>query len=521
MNGILALIMLGAVAVVPAEPTLDSIEPDVLALGGTVQVMGTNFIVDQTTVSVGGQAQNVVFVEESKAVFVVSQATELGMQTLVLTTPYGQAQMDVEVVPSPPQLGQITPDPIVLGKLVNVQGSDLSTVAEVTMGGLPCEITALTDNVLVFIAPLDGSLIGNSLLKISGEAGYDVQEVMGEAPTPIIDQMAPNPIRAGDLLTITGAILDWNTSAEVAGLEAPVVHVSPGKLIVQVPPGAPVGPKNVKVLVGATPSEPTGPLHITAADPERPRVTAVYPSSVSRGGRFWITGEYLDAIDDVAHGLQIESCDKRQCALSSEGLEVGSITLSVSSPAGTAVFGLNVEEEGAVEPSLLEAAPWPAFRGEELTITGTDLFEVSAVVISGQAQAIDFVDSTQVRVTVHEETPLGGETLFVAGSSGSNALSVIILESFDPPEPDAGTVEGGGDASSGGDAGPTADGGTAGPPSGGCQSIEDRGAPWPMAFFFLVLYAFFRTSRNSRFPLGPAMGDSTAPTSEKPRARAS
>ena len=446
MNSLLAITMLGLVGVVPNAPTIDSLEPEQLALGSTIQVAGTGFVVGQTTVTVGGKNQNVAFVEESKVVFVVSIATELGTQELVITTPHGQTELDVDVVPAPPKLGQITPDPIVLGGLVNVQGSDLLSVTEVTMNDVVCELTAQTDQVIVFIAPLDSALIGTSTLKIQGEFGYDIEEVMAQAPTPQIDQLAPNPIRAGDLLTINGTILNWNVSAEVAGLQAPVVEVSEGQVIVQVPPQAQVGPRMVKVSVGATPSEPAGPVHINAPDSGRPSVTTVYPATVHPGGRVWITGENLDEVNTIAHNLTLEGCEKRQCSIDTTGLPLGTSVISISSDAGTDIFSLTVEEpETVTSPSIESVSPNPAFRGEELTITGSELFEVNAVIISGQPQSIQFVDAEEIRILVHEETPMGGETLFVAGGSGSNALPVVVLAPFASPDIGSGAEEGDGD----------------------------------------------------------------------------
>jgi hypothetical protein len=467
-------------------------------------------------VLVGGVNQKVAFVSEGTLVFVVSIATELGLQPMVITTPVGQFEMEVEVVPPPPKLGQITPSPIVLGGLVNIQGSHLEAVTEVTMGGLPCEVTAQTDAIIVFIAPLSHELIGTSQLMIASENGFDVDDVMAQAAPPVIDSMTPNPVRAGDLLTIHGAILNWNLSAEVAGLEAVVMEVEDGRMVVQVPANALVGPREVKVFVGATASDPAGPLHITAAEFERPNVISVIPSTVTEGGVFWLVGDALGDVDAVSQGLEILSCAQRQCAISSQGLPPGSANLSVSSPDGTDVFSLTVEADDApVLPLITEVTPIPAFRGETITIRGSDLFEVNAVVISGQSHVIDYVSAEEVIVTVHPETAMGGESLFVAGHAGSTAYPVGILEHF-------GTGDEGDDA--GGDAPsselsgpdvPTVTGGT----TGGCTAASPTTPlPWALTLMFLTLYGLFRTKRNSRFPLGPARAESTAPTSVNPEA---
>jgi hypothetical protein len=107
-------------------------------------------------------------------------------------------------------------------------------------------------------------------------------------------------------------------------------------------------------------------------------------------------------------------------------------------PDGTAVVSVQrLEDTGQARPTLTSADPNPAFVGETLTLYGEDLFEVSHVVIGGVVQPIDYLGSDELRVTVSDLTPRGGERAFVAGASASEALTLTVLDPFPTPdEPD-------------------------------------------------------------------------------------
>ena len=61
-----------------APPSIEAISPDPLPLGMTAEVSGAGFVDGQTTISIDGVPQSVIFVEASKTIFVVSLVTALG-----------------------------------------------------------------------------------------------------------------------------------------------------------------------------------------------------------------------------------------------------------------------------------------------------------------------------------------------------------------------------------------------------------------------------------------------------------
>src|SRR5690606_1654377 len=127
----------------------------------------------------------------------------------------------------------------------------------------------------------------------------------------------------------------------------------------------------------------------------------------------------------------------------------------IEGPDGAASFTMSVVDEAPVAPVITSVEPQPAFRGQPLTIRGSGMAQTRGVVIGGKAQSITFFDDDEVVVTVHSETPLGAERLFLAASAGSDPVVVNVLAPF----PDGDTSDGdtgddaGGDDVIGGDAG--------------------------------------------------------------------
>ena len=433
-------------------PEITELYPTPLALGSTVDITGANFEPGGTTVAIISeldplqtpQTQELVYVLEQNVRFNVSPTLPVGEATLRVTTSEGQAEVAVEVVPEPPVLASVSPDPIVLGELATLNGSALDSVESVTLGGLECPVSAQNVSLIVCETPGSAELIGQDVpMVVSGPFGEDTLSVSAVAPKPTIESLAPNPVRQGDLLTIKGQILPHLLSVHIANQEALIVEATEGQITVAVPNEVPAGAAEVSVSIDTQSSEPAGPLWVDPADPDKPSVSAIYPSVIVAGGSAWAVGSKLDTISWSSDNLSTSECDKKACRLSFEGAEVGPLVGTLGSDDGTAVFGVQiVDEEGQTTPILTGAEPNPAFIGETLTLTGEGLFEVSHVVIGGVVQAIDYLGSEEIRVTLSELTPRGAERAFVASASASDALTLTVLDPFPTPdEPDTAAPE--------------------------------------------------------------------------------
>ncbi|PKN53869.1 MAG: hypothetical protein CVU56_29575 [Deltaproteobacteria bacterium HGW-Deltaproteobacteria-14] len=426
------------VAQLLGAPSISDVQPTPLAVGGVAEVNGADFVVDATSVTIGGVAQQVVNVQPVKVRFIVVADTPLGTQTLVATTAAGSAEASVEVAPPAPKITAVTPEVLTLGALATVQGEALDAVTGVTLGGIAATVHEQTPFVLSFDVPFDASLLGDAVLSLDSPQGSATRLIAVQPPTPDIDSIGPNPARQGDLVTIRGNIVPVNVKVKIGLVGATLVEARAMAVTVIVPDAVTEGPHDVTVAVGQLTSAPAGPLYIQAGDPGRPQVVGVYPVNVAQGGAVWIVGNRLDDVDAATQGLEVLWCDKRACRLGTSGAAVGTpFTAAVTNPAGSAIFTMQVTDDALIVPKITEAVPNPAFRGQPLTIHGSDLGGTRTVVIGGRTQSIAFFDTTTVSFDVHPDTPMGAQQLFIAGSGGSEPFTVTVLDPFPVADEDA------------------------------------------------------------------------------------
>jgi len=424
-------------------PTISDVQPVPLAIGGVAEVDGADFVADATSVTIGGVAQAVANVQPQKVRFVVAADTPLGSQTLVVTTDSGSADTTVTVAPPAPKITAVVPEVLTLGELATVQGTDLDAVTGVRLGDVPATIHEKTAFVLSFDVPFDATILGTSQLVLESDRGDATRMVDVKPPTPDIDSIGPNPARQGDLVTIRGSIVPVGVKAKIGLVEAPIVEAKEEAVTVLVPDEVSEGPHDVTVSVGQQTSAPAGPLYIQAGDAARPRVDGVYPVNVAAGGTLWLVGSQLQDVNAATHGLEVLSCDKRACRLDASGAAVATpFTAAVTSPAGSAIFSMQVTEDALIVPKITSVDPNPAFRGQPLTLEGTEMGATRTVVIGGRTQSITFFDATSVTIDVHPDTPLGSQRLFIAGSGGSDPVMVTVLDPFPNADEDDADVIG-------------------------------------------------------------------------------
>lgn len=436
-------------ALIAATPTIDSVVPAPLPRGATAEVLGAEL--SGATLTIADLPQQVLFTEPARLRFMVAATTPLGAQTLVVTTAGSAVQTTVVVVPPAPVISALNPVSLVLGGRAAIQGTGLGPVTSVTLDGVTCTVSEKTDVVIAFEVPLDPELLGQAALRLDSPSGPTQRTVSVTAPLPVVDALVPNPVVAGSLLTIRGAIVPLAVSVRIGGSEAPVLSaVATGggnaEVLVFVPRTVAAGSRDVLVRAAGLASTPAGPLLVQAPAPDGPNVTGVFPARLATGGDVWVVGENLKDIRSATNGLSVLECNRRACRLGSVDLAAAPaipFTAAVVDAQGAAAFELEASADTAIVPVITGVAPNPATRGQTLVITGTSLGQVRSAVVGGVAQSLEFVDFDRIEVTVAASTPLGAERLFVAGNAGSLATVVTVLDPLALPEPELGpeTVE--------------------------------------------------------------------------------
>jgi len=431
LTGVLELLTPLVLALCTGAPTITDITPTPLPRGAQVEVSGAGFVPGDTTVSIGEVVQSVVAVDATHVRFAVATDTPLGPGTLTITAASEATSSDVVVVPPAPRITSVSPSPAVLGALVTVQGTGLATVTTATLDDLPCTITNQVATLLELRVPFEPALLGPSIqLLLTSPSGRDGTTLAITPPVPTIDTLTPNPVHASALLTVRGSILVQAPTVRVGGVDAAIVEAHPNELVVWVPPTVALGAASVVVRAAGKDSLPVS-LVVQEADPLAPIVRAVYPSRVAAGGHAWVIGDHLDAIARAlpVGTITLAPCERRVCRVATDGLAAGPpFVVALDGPHGAATFPAELVAEAPSPLSITRVEPSPARRGEPLSIYATHASAVQAVVIGGQVQTIDFFDEQHIVVTVHEQTPLGAETLFVTSNVGSEPFAVSVLD---------------------------------------------------------------------------------------------
>jgi hypothetical protein len=476
---------------------ITAISPEPLISGAMAQLAGGPCYEEDLAVRLDGADQALQLVQSDLVLFHVSTDVPLGPAVLEVETGGELLEIDVEISAPPPSIGSVSPQPAVMGQHATVLGSELAAVVSVSLNDVLCEVTAQTDFQLAFLVPYSPEVVGSATLRLETASWSAETDIQVKAPAPSIDALIPNPIRQGDLLTIQGTIIPSNLAVSVGDKNAQIFSSAVGEVVVQVPEGLSTGPVDVLVHLGDISSESAGPLHVQSASSERPSIERVAPSNLTSGGSIWLFGDEMEDVDWASEGLWVGDCDDKACRVTPDEPELGQLLGAIGSPEGTDIFTVTVLADVLVVPELLSAEPQPAYRGQELTLHGSNLHQVNAVYVGGLEQAIDYVDVDVLRLTLDPATPMGAERAMVAGGSASNALTIVVLQPLPGTGDDGEDItEDAGDTAHSADPGPVSDtppdadalGGDVPTGSGGGSSSGGGcgGAPSPANLFYVL-----------------------------------
>jgi len=139
-----------------------------------------------------------------------------------------------------PRITGFSPSNGAAGTLVTLSGSGLSSVTQVTFGGIPASPASVTATQVTVKVPFGA---GTGPVKVSGSFGSDESQTLYYAP-PQLTAITPALVKVGDLLTVSGTNL-LGASAVLFGtnrLPAKVFTVVDNRRITaQVPEGASSG----------------------------------------------------------------------------------------------------------------------------------------------------------------------------------------------------------------------------------------------------------------------------------------
>lgn len=308
---------------------------------------------------------------------------------------------------------------------VTITGSNLDLVKAVVFGGtkLSPNFTVSDDNRMIVVDVPEDAQDGKVILVAYANELTVLSEKELTMKMPTIAAIDPNPVKNGEILTMTGTDLDLISGVTFGGEKVgEITSATTTKLEVKVPIDAVKGKvafatKSGKSLIS------TAELNFT-----KPTLTSFTPTTIMAGKEITISGQDLDLVRKVLFA------DNLTVNVTSANLT----SLTVTVP-GTAVSGkitlvaANGDEVQSAESLTVTPADIPVIismtssvkPGAKLTINGTRLNMVESVIFADGVKATQYGSRTEslIEVYVPETAKRGSVTLKLVTYSGKEVVS--------------------------------------------------------------------------------------------------
>lgn len=331
----------------------------------------------------------------------------------------------------PIKIDTITPARVKAGDVMTISGDYLNLIAQVIF----------TDGVVVDSSKFVSKSRKEIKVKVPFEAqsgkisisnGAEIPAVLySNSPIavtlPTITTIAPNPVKPGTVLKITGADFDLVKSLVFAngtdaGLTVTEFTVNSAKTEITATVPATVKEGKLKIVAKSNVQLVTvAPLTLVS-----PTVSSTSPIPVKNGNNITIKGTDLDLVTGVVFAGDAAGTILTQSATSIE------VTTPMNAADGAAVLNLNSGKTVStasisfIKPTLTSLAPLSLTAGDKVTITGTNLDLVRKVNFGGnQSVNITPTSATSFDVNVPMTAVTGAVTLVT--SNGAQVTSTDIL----------------------------------------------------------------------------------------------
>jgi len=259
------------------------------------------------------------------------------------------------------------------GEKITITGTYFNVVADVTIGGVSATDITISEDGTTLTATLPAAAPSGDILLVC-KSGVEVPVGTLTTVKPTNAVATPNPVKAGQALTINGQDMDVVSAIQFEGADA----VSGDNLTIAA----------AKVIVKAVPETATeGTLKLVMVNGEtvdvaftlvKPTITAYNVNPVSAGGALQITGTDLDLVKSITFG-------EGTATLADDAVSADGKTITVTVPMeattgkpqfnlanGTSVEGLDLQIDEAV---FCYITKMPEFTDDTTPAAG-DLFTV-------------------------------------------------------------------------------------------------------------------------------------------------
>jgi hypothetical protein len=412
--------------------TLTAFGPSAALRGSTIKFIGTN-LDKVTAIDLPGTAEITSFVSKTatEIVITIPQDTKPGL--VVLKTPQGDITTKTPLTFTEPiKIDTYSPATVKAGDVLTINGDYLNLISQVIFSNGVVVDTTITKfqsqsrKKIEVIVPLNAQTG-----KVSISNGAEIPVLVYTATPlnvvlPVITSFAPNPVKAGTNITITGTDFQlvksvvFTDGLTVTGVDLLINDVKTS-ITVKVPATAKEGKLKLVAQSGVEVASTANLTLIT------PTITSVTPNPVKNGSTITVKGTNLDLVTGVTFAGVVGTIG----TLSSNNTSLV-LTVPLTATNGTLILSTNsgktVESASItyIKPTISSIAPLSLTAGDVITITGTDLDLVSKVTFGG-GLSVDVTPSSAQSFTVAVPMTAVSGKITLLTSNGSEVTSSDVL----------------------------------------------------------------------------------------------
>ncbi len=312
-------------------------------------------------------------------------------------------------------LGEITAK---AGETITISGSYFNVVADVTVGGVSVSDLAIAEdgNSLIFTLPAEAPS-GDILLVCKSGVEVPVGTLATVKPTEGV--AAPNPVKAGAALTITGQDMDVVTAVtfpikDNGTIDGGEIEVAADKVIIQTVPEKAVDGNLALVMANGESVEVAFTL-------VKPTVTGYNANPVSAGGALTIQGTDLDLVKTVKFGesdvVKVEGTAEAINLTVPMNAQSGSPTLTLANGEEVAnVPAINIEEAVFCYATELPDAEAELKAGDSFVLPVANGDKLTGVEINGEACQYVLTSSNQLIIGIPLKAKKGSKVRLISSN---------------------------------------------------------------------------------------------------------
>lgn len=380
--------------------SLNVFGPCPVARGGELRFLGSGMDMVTAVVLPGsGEVTDIKVISSTEIRITVPQTAQPGL--VVLNSPKGEITTKTPITYMEPiSIESISPTALKAGEVLTIKGEYLNLIKEVIFADNVVVTTfEASRNEIKVVVPKEAAP-GKIIVSDGKEIPNWIYSEESLAVTqPVITSIAPNPLKAGQEITIIGTDFDLVDKVILPGNAEIEVKEATNKIVVKTSGTIQQG----KIVLAAKSGVRVESAELALVKPE---IASLSSTTVKNNGVFKITGKNLDLVSEVAFQNAATTEFASQSATSLE--------LIIPATATDGTFTLKTqsmtEVEGKaltfVKPEITKFSASDIKAKEKLVVTGKNLDLVSIVAFGSVNGTITSQSDVSLTVTV----PVGAQS---------------------------------------------------------------------------------------------------------------